>query len=66
MFPARNWSWMANGQAYTSPIGIDQAHHPARAAQVQARQRARRSPSPDRWKNESPVSTRSPRATSQS
>ena len=54
---------MANGQAYTSPTGsIRQTTRPAphRFSPGSA------DPYPLRWKNESPVSTLSPRATSQS
>ena len=43
---------------------VDQAHHPPGAAHVQAGQRAGFA-EPDKWKKESPVSTRSPLATSQ-
>ena len=65
MFPARKRSWMANGQAYTSPTGS--IRHTTRPAPHMFRPaNAPGSPSPDRWKNESPVSTRSPLATSQS
>ena len=65
MFPARKFSWMANGQAYTSPTGsIRQTTRPAPHKFSPAS--APGSPNPDRWKNESPVSTPSPWATNQS
>ena len=56
-------SWIANGHAYTSPTGsIRQTTRPAphRFSPGSA------SPYAARWKNESPVSTSSPCATSQS
>ena len=62
-FPARNSEWMANGQAYTSPTGsMRQTTRPA----PHRLRPGSADPYADRWKNESPVSTCSPCATSQS
>ena len=49
---------MANGQAYTSPTGS--IRHTTRPAPHRFRPASAPAPSPDRWKKESPVSTRSP------
>ena len=61
--PARKLSWMANGQAYTSPTGL--IRHTTRPAPHRLRPGSD-SPNAARWKKESPVRTCSPRATSQS
>ena len=52
--PARNWRSMTKGQAYTSPTGsIRQTTRPA----PHRFRPSSGSPSAERWKNESPVST---------
>ncbi len=61
--PARKFSWIANGHAYTSPTGS--IRHTTRPAPHRFSPGSA-PPNADRWKNESPVSTCSPCATSQS